>query len=77
METSIQKWGNSIGVRIPAKIAGQLRLKEGSLVDLKIEADHLTIYPKKYYLEQMLSSINKNNIHEDEFDEDHYGEEAW
>lgn len=77
MEASIQKWGNSLGIRIPVKLAGQMLLKEGSIVDLKIEADHLAIYPKRYYLEQMLDLITKSNIHNEGFEEDQYGKETW
>ena len=32
MPTKIQKWGNSLGVRLPKKIAERLQLAEGSEV---------------------------------------------
>lgn len=77
MEAHIQKWGNSLGLRIPAKVASQLSLKEGKAVDVRIEKDHLAIYPRKYQLEQMLESIDKNNLQHQEFFDDICGKESW
>lgn len=77
MEAHIQKWGNSLGVRIPAKVARQLHLTAGKPVDFKIEKDHLAIYPREYQLEEMLKAINKHNIHNEVFIEDVAGKESW
>ncbi|MFN9114534.1 MAG: AbrB/MazE/SpoVT family DNA-binding domain-containing protein, partial [Bacteroidota bacterium] len=41
MQTHIDKWGNSLGVRIPSKIAASLMLKAGSDVELLLEAGQL------------------------------------
>jgi antitoxin MazE len=45
MQTHIDKWGNSLGVRIPSKIAASLMLKAGSDVELLLEAGQLIIKP--------------------------------
>ncbi len=45
MQTHIDKWGNSLGVRIPSKIAASLMLKAGSDVELLLEAGQLVIKP--------------------------------
>ena len=42
MQTHIQKWGNSLGLRIPMQLAKQLQLHAGSLVILKIEEDRMS-----------------------------------
>ena len=35
MQTSIQKWGNSLGIRIPSVYAKELDLLDGSIVDIQ------------------------------------------
>jgi antitoxin MazE len=64
METKIQKWGNSLGIRIPSVIIKGLLLKNGSSVDIVEESDQIVIKPKRgESLEEMLSSISNENLH--------------
>lgn len=45
MQTVVQKWGNSLGIRIPAVYAREFDLRNGSTVDI-IESDgSLVIVP--------------------------------
>ena len=37
MQTKIQKWGNSLGLRIPRSFAAEAHVKEGSAVDLSVD----------------------------------------
>ena len=39
MQTSVQKWGNSLGLRIPGVYAKELHLLDGSIVDIVIFND--------------------------------------
>ncbi|MDP1975396.1 MAG: AbrB/MazE/SpoVT family DNA-binding domain-containing protein [Alphaproteobacteria bacterium] len=78
MKTNIQKWGNSLGVRIPAQLAQKLHLHSGSVVEILIEDDHIGIYPKKYTLSSMLSKITDDNRPNIEWiEEPSKGNEAW
>lgn len=43
MTTKIQKWGNSLAVRLPRDIARELRLREGSEVAVEKEQNRITI----------------------------------
>lgn len=43
MITKVQKWGNSLAVRLPKEMAMELSLKEGSDVEFLPEADSLII----------------------------------
>ena len=43
MITKIQKWGNSLGLRIPKGIAEDAHVAEGARVDLKVENGRLVI----------------------------------
>jgi hypothetical protein len=36
MQTRIQKWGNSLGLRIPRSIAAEAQMREGATVDLSV-----------------------------------------
>ncbi len=78
MKAIIQKWGNSLGVRIPSIIAKDLMLENGSKVELIEENDKIIIQPQKGpRLEDLLQAINESNIHKEmEFDGP-YGNEAW
>ena len=47
MLTKVQKWGNSLAIRIPHGFAEQLEMKHDSLVDLSLDQDRLIIRPSR------------------------------
>ncbi len=57
MRARIAKWGNSLALRLPKKLAEDVGLVEGATVDLRIEGDSLLVVParKKYRLSDLLS----------------------
>ena len=62
MSTTVQKWGNSLGVRIPKHLAQQARLHEGARVDLVADADRIIIRPVVVpTLEALLSGLDRNS----------------
>ena len=78
MEAKIQKWGNSLGLRIPNHIVKDLSLLHGSIVEIEEEADTIVIRPKeKHNLDDMLNSINNTNIHSEISFGRPEGEEIW
>ena len=78
MKATIQKWGNSLGVRIPSIMAKDLMLKNGSEVELIEETDKIIIQPKKTScLEDLLEAINESNIHEEMKTNGPHGNEVW
>jgi antitoxin MazE len=64
MQTVVQKWGNSLGIRIPNFYVKEFQLKNGSQVDVVEEEGKLVIKPNKLTLEFLLSQINDENKHE-------------
>lgn len=76
MDAHIQKWGNSLGVRIPMQLAKKLNLHYGSHVILEIEDGRLIIQPPKYDLEMMLKEITPENQHHI-IDDQQKGKEEW
>lgn len=69
MTTKIQKWGNSLAVRIPSEFAENLNWQVGSVVGFKQLDDKIIITSSrpKYTLEDMVKGITKKNRHK-EFD---------
>ncbi|MEO1395181.1 MAG: AbrB/MazE/SpoVT family DNA-binding domain-containing protein [Cyanobacteria bacterium J06634_5] len=59
MDVQINRWGNSLGFRIPYQIAQQLGLDENSVVELATAENVLTITPKPKAskLAELLASI--------------------
>ena len=43
MPVTLQKWGHSVGVRLPKPMLEQIGLAEGTQVDVIVEGDHLVI----------------------------------
>jgi len=77
MQTRIQKWGNSLGVRIPLQLAKQLNLHQGSSVNLGVEQGCIVIQPPKYDLDAMLNQINRKNQHHQILEDTQKGNEEW
>ena len=81
MSTTIQKWGNSLGIRVPKAIADQLNLKNGSEVEFDTANGVLTIRPvrprrrSKYKLSQLLNSFKGPYPHRGVFDDAPVGKE--
>lgn len=61
----VTKWGNSLGVRIPALIARQANLKEGTGVTFTVVDDSIVIRARKnkYTLDELLEGMTSDNIH--------------
>ena len=43
MSTKIQKWGNSLAVRLPKEVVQKLRLKKGNEVEVREEKKRIVI----------------------------------
>ena len=78
MEAKIQKWGNSLGVRIPIGISKELSLENGSIVDIAEKNNQIVIKPKrKPSLNELLSKVTDENIHGDIDFGEPVGKEIW
>lgn len=71
---TIQKWGNSLAIRIPQTLAGQLSVEEGAAVELHVRGGELVIRPirsKKLSLCELLKNCRPSQLHgETDFGED-------
>ena len=77
MKTHVQKWGNSLALRIPLALSKQLHLHFGSLVDMEVKGDSIVIRAPHYSLDEMLKQINKENTHSPLLDDHPMGNEEW
>ncbi len=80
MLTRIQKWGNSLGLRIPKSFAAEVEVEAGSTVDIRVENGDLVIRPlrrKQYVLSELLEGVNSRNLHDEISTGDPVGREAW
>lgn len=73
----VQKWGNSLGIRIPKAIAVKVGLEEGSEIELDIEEGNLIIKPKSKSLDELLSQITPENLHSEIPTGKPEGRESW
>jgi antitoxin MazE len=68
MATTVQKWGNSLGIRIPKSVAEQVKLENGTEVEFETTDGVLTIRPRrrrrrKYKLSELLAKMKPHHRH--------------
>ncbi len=66
MKTRVQKWGNSLAVRIPKSFASDLGLENSSPVEIGLEKGALVITPDRdraWDLGSLLAGVTDENIH--------------
>jgi len=66
MNMRIQKWGNSLALRIPKSFAKEVHIGQGATVDISVKDGKLIIAPPvkpAYTLGKLLSGISKKNLH--------------
>lgn len=80
MNATVQKWGNSLALRIPSSLAKDVHLHQGSVVDIAVVEGRMVVKPKgqrNYALSQMLKGIRKDNLHAEQDWGGASGREAW
>ena len=80
MKARIQKWGNSLALRIPKSFAALSNIEQGSVVDLSLENGRMIVEAAKeqeYSLEELLARVTKNNLHSEVDFGAPVGKEVW
>lgn len=80
METSIQKWGNSLGVRLPKRLAEKQSLKVGTKVlvtETKTGVSIEVIENKQVLLTDLVKNISSENLHNETEWDTPVGKEVW
>mgnify|MGYP000185425633 CR=1 FL=1 len=77
MQMKVAKWGNSIGIRIPQKVAEQAKIKDGSIVEIEIDNETIKIKKRELSLEKLLDAITSENLHKEISTGSPVGGEIW
>jgi antitoxin MazE len=66
LKTSVQKWGNSLAVRIPKSFAEGLDLGNNGPIEMSLEEGAIIIKPDKerlWDLDSLLGAVTDGNVH--------------
>lgn len=80
MRTKVQKWGNSLVLRIPKAFAVELGLANESPVEITVKDHQLLVEPvtkPEVTLSQLLAGVTKDNRHAEISVGPATGNEAW
>lgn len=80
MQTRVQKWGNSLALRIPKAFATHVGLDDNSLVEITLRDGTLVIVPtphQSYTLDQLLDAVTEANLHREVDTGERAGREGW
>ena len=79
-QARVQRWGNSLAVRIPKPFALEIGLEQNTLVIVTISEGKLLLEPivePKYTLEQLLAEVTEDNLHHEVDTGEAVGNEVW
>jgi antitoxin MazE len=79
LQTQIQKWGNSLAIRIPKPFAIEVGLEQNSTVTASVIDGKLVLEPVKpiYTLVELLAQVTPENLHQEVETGAAVGNEAW
>jgi antitoxin MazE len=80
MKTKVQKWGNSLAVRIPKPFAEEIGLEPNTPVEVSVEEGKLVVsrsQPSSMSLEHLVEGITPDNLHREVDTGTAVGNEAW
>jgi antitoxin MazE len=80
MKARVQKWGNSLALRIPKSFAIEVGLQRETSVEMSLADGKLVITPvakPKLTLKQLLAKVTKGNLHHEVDTGPAIGNETW
>jgi len=80
MRTRIQKWGNSLALRIPKSYANEAGLQRESAVEVSVVDGQIVIKPvaqPNLTLQQLLAQVTETNLHHEVDTGSVTGKEVW
>lgn len=80
MQTRVQRWGNSLGLRIPRSVAEEAGVEAGSEVNISVRDGDLIVKPERrsrYSLRSLLRKITSKNLHAEVDTRGPVGREVW
>ena len=79
MRTRIQKWGNSLALRIPRAFAEEVQIEENTTVEVSVRGGKLTVVPvePELTLQSLVDGITDENRHDEIDTGQAVGHEIW
>jgi antitoxin MazE len=80
MRTRIQKWGNSLALRVPKAFAAEAQLGQDSAVEISLVNGKLVVSPvaePAVTLDQLLNGVTEENLHREVDTGPVIGNERW
>lgn len=80
MHVRVQKWGNSLAVRIPKPLAEDAEVREGTVLNLAVSKGKVVATPikrKKLSLRELLTKVTRKNLHSEVDISPSVGREIW
>jgi antitoxin MazE len=80
MKTRIQKWGNSLALRIPGPFARETAVRAGAIVELSVVDGKLVVTPlgrERPTLRRLLAGVTRSNRHHEIDSGAPIGRESW
>lgn len=80
MKTLVQRWGNSLALRLPKTFAEEISVREGDEVEMTVNKGRLVVVPRAprdYRLDDLVAGIRPGNLHEEIVVEGREGREVW
>jgi len=80
VQTKVQRWGNSLGLRIPRAFAAEAGVEAGAAVELSLRDGDLIVSRArrpKYRVDELIRKVNAKNLHSEVNTGDPVGREVW
>ena len=77
MQAVVQKWGNSLGLRIPSLWAKDNNIKNGSKIEIIAEKGKMILLPQKKSIEDVMNLVTDKNLHSEINTFEAVGKEEW
>lgn len=80
MRTRVQRWGNSLALRIPRSVVEETGLTTGTTVDVEVADGKIVVVPRLVSartLEDLLAQVTEENRHDSVDTGPAVGCEAW
>ncbi len=80
MKSKVQKWGNSLAVRIPKTFAEEVGLTDNSPIEMRLVKGGLLLEPSATWtpsLEELLDGVDESNLHDEVDTGPPQGREVW
>lgn len=79
MKTKVQKWGNSLAIRIPKTVSKETSIKDGTAVEISVKEGAIIVShaKKAFLLKELLEKVTDENTHREISSGHPVGGEVW